>query len=60
MLQALHAMRWGGAYIRVKEEINKEQIIADIGAQLKADLRKVGAEVVQEESFFVEIQTHAR
>ena len=56
VLQALRASRWGAAYIRVKEEINKEQIIADIGAQVlsEADLRKAGAQVVQEESFFVE------
>jgi phage host-nuclease inhibitor protein Gam len=56
VLQALRGSRWGTAYIRVKEEINKEQIITDIGAQVlsEADLRKAGAQVVQEESFFVE------
>ena len=56
VLQSLRAARWGATYIRVKEEINKEQIIADIGAQIlsTADLRKAGAQVVREESFFVE------
>jgi phage host-nuclease inhibitor protein Gam len=56
VLQALLESRWGAAYIRVKEEINKEQIIADVTAQLlgEGDLRKAGAQVVQEESFFVE------
>ena len=56
VLDALRAARWGASYIRVKEEINKEQIIADIGAgSLSAtDLRKAGAQVVQEESFYVE------
>ncbi len=56
VLQALRESRWGGAYIRVKEEINKEQIIADVSAQIlsEADLRKAGAQVVQEESFYVE------
>jgi phage host-nuclease inhibitor protein Gam len=56
VLGALRACRWGAAYIRIKEEINKEQIIADIGAGILsgADLRKAGAQVVREESFFVE------
>ena len=56
VLQALRESRWGAAYIRVKEEINKEQIIADVTTQLLAedDLRKAGAQVVQEETFFVE------
>lgn len=56
VLQALRESRWGAAYIRVKEEINKEQIIADVATQLLAEdeLRKVGAQVVQEETFFVE------
>jgi len=56
VLESLRAARWGAAYIRVKEEINKEQLIADIGARVlsEADLRKAGAQVVREESFFVE------
>jgi phage host-nuclease inhibitor protein Gam len=56
VLQSLRGCNWGAAYIRVKEEINKEQIIADIGAGKLADcnLRLAGARVVREESFFVE------
>jgi phage host-nuclease inhibitor protein Gam len=56
VLDSLRARRWGAAYIRVKEEINKEQIIADVGAQILSatNLRKVGAHVVQEELFYVE------
>jgi phage host-nuclease inhibitor protein Gam len=56
VLQTLRDLAWGHAYIRVKEEINKEQILADVAAQIlnEADLRKAGAQVVQEESFFVE------
>ena len=56
VLDGLRAAHWGAAYIRVKEEINREQIIADVGAgSLSAtELRKVGAQVVQEESFYVE------
>lgn len=56
VLETLRGLTWGGAYIRVKEEINKEQIIADVTARVlpEADLRKAGAQVVQEETFFVE------
>jgi phage host-nuclease inhibitor protein Gam len=56
VLQSLRRCNWGAAYIRVKEEINKEQIIADIGAGKLAegDLRRAGARVVRGESFFVE------
>jgi len=56
VLQSLRSCRWGAAYLRVKEEINKEQIIADVGARIlsEADLRKAGAQVVREESFYVE------
>jgi phage host-nuclease inhibitor protein Gam len=56
VLQSLRGLRWGAPYIRVKEEINKEQIIADVGAGklAEADLRRAGAQVVREETFFVE------
>jgi phage host-nuclease inhibitor protein Gam len=56
VLASLQRLRWGAAYIRVKEEINKEQIIADVGAGRLAegDLRRAGAQVVREEIFFVE------
>ncbi len=56
VLRSLRGLDWGAPYIRVKEEINKEQIIADVGAGKLAegDLRQAGARVVREESFFVE------
>ena len=56
VLQSLRGCNWGAAYIRVKEEINKEQIIADIGAGRLSDgdLRQAGARVVRDESFYVE------
>ena len=56
VLDSLRRLRWGAAYIRVKEEINKEQIIADFGAGKLAegDLRRAGTQVVREEIFFVE------
>ncbi len=55
VLQSLRGCNWGAAYIRVKEEINKEQIIADIGAGKLADgdLRQAGARVVRDESVYV-------
>jgi phage host-nuclease inhibitor protein Gam len=56
VLETLRSSAWGTAYVRVKEEINKEQILADVTARKlsEADLRKAGALVVQEESFFAE------
>ena len=56
VLQELRGAVWGAAYIRVKEEVNKEQIIADISMRTlsEADLRQAGARVVQEELFFVD------
>jgi phage host-nuclease inhibitor protein Gam len=55
VLHALRGFRMG-LYIRIKEEINKEQIIADVGAQVltNPELRKAGVEVSQEESFYIE------
>jgi phage host-nuclease inhibitor protein Gam len=56
VLQALRDADWGRTYIRVKEEVNKEQLIADVGSRaLRAeDLLRVGAQVTREESFFVD------
>lgn len=56
VLQALRELPWGRAYIRVKEEINKEQLIADAGAGTlsEADLRKAGTRLAREETFYVE------
>ncbi len=51
-LKAFHLTQ----YVRIKEEVNKEAIIADAqaGNVDEATLRKVGITVSQEESFFVE------
>lgn len=48
--------RFGAQYIRVKEEIDKEAIIAAHSARqiTNDDLRQQGCEVEQEESFFVD------
>jgi phage host-nuclease inhibitor protein Gam len=60
MLEILRGTDWGKNYIRVKAEINKEQIIADVAAKnlSAAELRKAGAEVVQQELFYVEPKFH--
>lgn len=44
------------AWVRVKEEINKEAVLASYaqGFALDSDLRQLGMKVTQEESFFVE------
>lgn len=56
VLRSLREANWGAPYIRMKEEINKERILADIGAGrlTEGDLRRAGAQVVQEEMFYVE------
>lgn len=56
VLRRLRAAAWGAPYVRVREEINKERIISDIGAGKlsEKELRKAGAQIVREESFFVE------
>ena len=56
VLDALHARPDGRNYIRVKEELNKEQLISDFAARIldEHDLQQLGAEVVREESFYVE------
>jgi phage host-nuclease inhibitor protein Gam len=41
-------------YIRVKEEVNKQNLLADRDAIGAEKLREFGMRVVQEESFFVE------
>ncbi len=46
-------------YIRIKEDVNKEQIIQDFTTK-KVDaetLRSLGVEVVQDETFWYEIKT---
>jgi phage host-nuclease inhibitor protein Gam len=41
-------------YIRVKEEVNKQNLLADRDSIGADKLREIGVRVVQEESFFVE------
>jgi phage host-nuclease inhibitor protein Gam len=41
-------------YLRVKEEVNKQNLLADRDAIGAEKLREIGVRVVQEESFFVE------
>jgi len=55
-LKAFPAGELVRSYVRTKEEVNKELIISDYSqGQLDFEtLRKIGVEVVQEESFFVE------
>jgi phage host-nuclease inhibitor protein Gam len=56
VLRRLRAATWGAPYVRVKEEINKERIISDIGAGKLSEknLRQAGAQIVRDENFFVE------
>lgn len=56
VLEALRIIGWGKPYIRTKEEVDKEQLIADARAKKRTawDLKEVGAKVVQEETFFIE------
>ena len=49
-LKAVSAM----GYIRVKEEVNKQNLLADRETISAEKLRELGVRVVQEESFFVE------
>lgn len=56
VLARLRAVGWGAAYVRVKEETDKERIIADFNQDLLSDgeLTAIGVRVVQDEAFFVE------
>lgn len=56
VLATLKGLAFGAAYIRIKEEIDKERILSDYAqdALVDSDLTTLGVRVVQEESFFVE------
>lgn len=56
VLDTIKAFGLAGQYLRVKEEPNKEALIADItsGALSEADAKKLGVRVDQEESFYIE------
>ncbi len=53
-LVAIVKEKLGGKYIRLKEEINEAQIIADRETLDKAALRAAGLAVEQDEGFFIE------
>lgn len=55
-LNFLKLVRWGRAFIRVKEELDKEAILAQFskGKFSKRRLLKIGCKVEQEETFFIE------
>ena len=56
VLAALKDKGWGKAYVRTKEETDKESLLAAYSQERLngKQLRKVGVEVVQEEVFYVE------
>jgi phage host-nuclease inhibitor protein Gam len=53
VLEKLKTLGWL-PYVRTKEEVNKQQIIADRETIAPEDMRAIGVRVIQDESFFVE------
>jgi phage host-nuclease inhibitor protein Gam len=53
VLEKLREGGWFSKYLRVKQEVNKEQIIAD-RVELGESLKSIGVRVVQAETFFIE------
>jgi phage host-nuclease inhibitor protein Gam len=47
-------MRLGTKWVRTKEEVNREQIIADRNLIAPETMTSIGCEIVQEESFFID------
>ena len=56
VLEKLQAIAWGAEFVRVKAEVDKEGIIAQVsqGNLQPAELREIGVKVDQDESFFIE------
>lgn len=56
VLEKLLAVSWGMAWVRVKQEVDKEGIIASFasGTLQPAELREIGVNVEQDEAFFIE------
>ena len=56
VLDSLRSVKWGAAYIRIKEEVDKEKLIADYGSMTleSSELREIGVKVDQDETFFVD------
>ena len=46
--------RLGARYVRIKEEIDKDRLLADRETLGKDKMASMGVEVVQDESFFVD------
>jgi phage host-nuclease inhibitor protein Gam len=55
-LNILKSLSWGRAFVRVKEELDKESILAQFsqGNLSKKELLEIGCKVEQEETFFIE------
>lgn len=56
VLESLTSLPWGRAFVRVKEEIDKEGLLAahSAAALAPAQLREIGCRVDQDETFFIE------
>lgn len=56
VLQTLAAVPWGRAFVRVKEEVDKEGLIAahQTASLAPGQLREIGCRVDQDEAFFIE------
>jgi phage host-nuclease inhibitor protein Gam len=53
VLEKLREGGWFAKYLRVKQEVNKELILADRG-ELGESLKSIGVRVVQAETFYIE------
>ena len=55
VMEALKSIpKFAARYIRRKDEVNKEGLLADREALRPEDLRTIGVKVVQEEAFFIQ------
>lgn len=54
VLEAIKSFGGAEAYVRLKEEVNKQQLLADREKLTDSGLREIGVRVLQEEAFFIE------
>lgn len=56
VLEKLQSLAWGAAFVRVKSEVDKEGLIAQVsqGILQPAELREIGVKVEQDEAFYIE------
>lgn len=56
VLDSLKGLPWGGAFTRIKEEVDKEGILSAFSSEnlTPGELREIGVRIDQEESFFVD------